>query len=153
MRAFVAFLLVTAVVFSPITASAQQWSPVEEEIWKAFEDWHDLMVKEGIDAGLDILHEKFMFWSSTQGAPKDKTAFTALMQFWTDRHPRVYSEVTRVAMRVVDKVAVGHYYLTAVHKTSEDQYGDYHGHWTVTFVKEKDRWLVLCLSGGPSETK
>ena len=153
MRAFVAFLLVAAVVAIPAVSLAKQWSPAEEEVWQVVDEWHDVILKEGFPGAERFLHKDLTFWGDGLGAPLTRDAFDKWFRFWDPREDWDHYQLARIEMHVVDNVAVCQYYLTVVLTTTKQETEVYKAQAQVTLIKKEGKWVVLSIFANPYEMK
>jgi hypothetical protein len=70
-RFFLLVTLATAALLQPWQASAQTWSPQQQEVWTVVQAWQAGMAK---DAGwMERFHHRdFRGWGADEPAPRDK---------------------------------------------------------------------------------
>jgi len=60
-----------AVLVSPMTTEAQQWSPAQEEVWKVVSEMNDRFYSGDIDGLYEFIDPNVVWWNTGSDVPGD----------------------------------------------------------------------------------
>jgi hypothetical protein len=140
--------LTIVLLLQPWNASAQTWSPHQQEVWGVVRaQWQASMAK---DAGWTerFLHGDFRGWTAGEPAPRDKESAGRWARYEMDGGSTVVQDLAPMAIVVHGNTAVVHYHYSQAQADREGKHRTVHGRYTDTLVKEDDQWRFLAWSGG-----
>jgi hypothetical protein len=140
--------LATAALLQPWQASAQTWSPQQQEVWSVVQaQWQAGMAK---DAGwMDrFLHRDFRGWGADEPAPRDRESASRWARYEMEGGSTVVQDLAPMAIIVHGNTAVVHYHFSQAGPDREGKHRTVHGRYTDTLVKEGNQWRFLAWSGG-----
>ncbi len=147
MRVLVASLAMIVVL--PLSASAQTWSPEQQEVWRAVQGCWAHFANENLDAALACHHKDFSGWLYGEPVPRDlNTTRTMVPYFFETRNTRAY-ELRPIAIRVHGNVAVIHYFYTEIQQLADGSENIEQGRWTDIMLKQDGKWVWIADHGGP----
>jgi hypothetical protein len=140
--------LAAVLLLQPWPASAQTWSPQQQEVWGVVQaQWQASMAK---DAGWmeRFLHRDFRGWTAGEPAPRDKESAGRWARYEMDGGSIVVQDLAPMAVVVHGNTAVVHYHYSQAQADREGKHRTVHGRYTDTLVKENGQWRFLAWSGG-----
>jgi hypothetical protein len=140
--------LAFALLLHPGQASAQTWSPQQQEVWAVVQaQWQATMAK---DTGWmeRFLHRDFRGWTADAPAPRDKESAGRWALYDMETGYTVVQELAPMAIVVHGNTAVVHYHFSQARADREGRHRTVHGRYTDTLVKENNEWRFLAWSGG-----
>jgi ketosteroid isomerase-like protein len=140
--------LAVALLLLPWQASAQTWSPQQEEVWSVVQSqWQASMAKD-MEWMERFLHPDFRGWSLSDPAPRDKESASRWARYEMEGGTTLVQDLVPMAIVVHGNVAVVHYYYSQAQTDREGEHKTVHGRYTDTLVKDNDQWRFLSWSGG-----
>jgi type II secretory pathway pseudopilin PulG len=148
-RLAILIALATAALLQPSQASAQTWSPQQQEVWVSVQArWAALA--SGPDSKVCVLHPDFRAWTASEPFPFDGESATQWTRYDMESVSTVVRNLVPMTIAVAGDTAVVHYYFYAPSRADrEGQHRSVRGRYTDTLVKESNRWRFLAWSGGP----
>jgi hypothetical protein len=147
-RLAIVIALASAALLQPAQASAQTWSPQQQEVWTVVQaQWRASMAK---DAGWTerFLHRDFRGWGADAPAPRDKESASRWARYEMEGGSTAVQDLTPMAIVVHGNTAVVHYHFSEAQTDREGKHRTVHGRYTDTLVKEGNQWRFLAWSGG-----
>jgi ketosteroid isomerase-like protein len=147
-RSAILIALATAALLQPWQASAQTWSPQQQEVWTVVQaQWQASMAK---DAGWmeRFLHPDFRGWGADEPAPRNKESASRWARYDMEGGAIVVQDLAPMAIVVHGNTAVVHYHYSQARTDREGKHRTAHGRYTDTLVKENNQWRFLAWSGG-----
>ena len=143
-----AFAGLALVVLLPVSASAQQWSAEQLEVWQVELDvWK--MDLSGDRTWIDkYVHDDLLAWSNDELVPLSKSSIDKWYRFENAGSKYPVHELYPIGIVVNGNVAVVHYFYSL---GEEDAKGERHtrrGSYTDVLVKENGTWRYLTWRGG-----
>jgi hypothetical protein len=140
--------LAVALLLQPWQASAQTWSPQQQEVWGVVQaQWQASMAK---DTGWmeRFLHRDFRGWTAGEPAPRDKESAGRWARYDMESGSTVVQDLVPTAIVVHGNTAVVHYHYSQARTDREGKHRTVHGRYTDTLVKEGNQWRFLAWNGG-----
>jgi ketosteroid isomerase-like protein len=141
-------LLVACLLILPSSASAQQWSPAQQEVWRTVEAYSQMFQQRNLDGALAYFHDDYRGWYNRNALPNTKQS----LQLWLPHHFAnsrvIVSEVQPLAIQVFDDVAVVHYNYSEIVQQGDNAPRHETGRWTDVLKKVNGRWLIIGDHGG-----
>ncbi|MET0619049.1 MAG: nuclear transport factor 2 family protein [Thermoanaerobaculia bacterium] len=141
------FVLLVSVIVAP-AASAQTWTPEQQEIWKVEElQWKMSMEKDAtwIDK---MVHPNISVWEVDRPMPQNKASLTRWNKYTSSNSTILEQEIFPISISITGNVAVVQYtYLTARENYKKER-ETVSGRWTDILIKEGGRWMFIAWAGG-----
>jgi ketosteroid isomerase-like protein len=136
----VVFLLVSS-------ASAQQWSPEQQDVWKGVQTYWEAGMSGNASDFLSYFDDSYLGWSYSSQAPGTKADASKSLNYWLPKGKVAYYTLTPAKIWVNGDFAYVHYYYTQVTEmdgkpTSEK------GRWTDILMKKNGKWMMVGDHGG-----
>ncbi len=127
-----------------------QWSSEQKKVWNAVEKLWELFAKEDLEGCLSCFHPDFRGWYSKDTLPRNKTVARKWSPFFFETTETLVHELNPLAIDIYGNVAFTHYFYKVAYKDAEGKHKLDRGRWTDIYVKEGDKWLLICDHGGPT---
>ena len=134
-------------------ASAQEWSPEQQEIWKVEQQqWEKSAAKDfsWIDT---MVHQNMRFWDTGAPMPRDKASLKHWSRFDADNGSTLEHELFPISATVTGNIAVVQYNYIIARENYKKERETVTGHYTDVLVKDGGRWLFLAWAGGDDPKK
>jgi hypothetical protein len=138
--------LALALLLQPWQASAQRWTPKQQEVWGVVEShWRSVMAMDSRWMQGTLHSDE---WRASEPYPHDEVRAGR----WPDYGMESVSTVVRdlVPMEILCRgdTAVVHYDYSQTQAELEGKHRTVHGCYTDTLVKEGSRWRLLAWAAG-----
>ncbi len=135
------------------TASAQEWSPEQQEIWKVEQQqWKMSAAKD--QSWIDtMVHQNMRFWETGAPMPRDKASLKHWSRFDADNGSTLEQELFPISATITGNIAVVQYNYVIARENYKKERETVTGHYTDVLVKEGSRWLFLAWAGGDDPKK
>lgn len=128
-------------LFNNLGAVNQEYSEAEKKVWNVEERYWECWINKDIEGYLSLLHEDFLGWASSLELPGDKKAAREFVQnFWTQIELLAF-EMKPAGIKIIDDVAVVHYFLIWKDKDG-NQVGSMY-RITHTWMKQGEKWQLI----------
>ena len=133
-----------SVMCAPTAASAQEWSPEQQEVWD-----FELSCQESKEAWIGCFHEDYVAWGDmTLGVPFVKADVASLGGYNWDTNEVLTQHMKPVSIKVLGNFAVVLVIYTATNRSSETgEVVATSQAWTDICVKEDGRWYWIADHG------
>lgn len=129
-------------------ASAQTWSPEQQEIWQ-FEEQQWRMSAEEDASWVDTMtHPNLSYWSVDQPGPQNRESLARWVRYGNASNTVLEQELFPISITITGEVAVVHYRYTTASENYKKEREIVTGRYTDILVKENGRWLFLSWAGG-----
>ena len=132
----------------PATASAQEWSAAQKDVWKNVEAYWALDAAGKTEEFLAYFHSDYSGWSLRNPMPGDKETARRFITHGHQTNKTLVYSITPVAIKIHDNVAFAHYYWTQVTQDKGDKKKESSGRWTDILMKQGDKWVLIGDNGG-----
>ncbi|MCX6235166.1 MAG: nuclear transport factor 2 family protein [Bacteroidetes bacterium] len=126
---------------------AQEWSPVQKEVWKNVNDYWALMAKGDINGFLGYMHNDYLGWDNEDPLPATKEDSQKWLQFSFQFTKILNYSIKPLGIKVYGDVAFVHYYYYIV-RESDGKKNWEQGRWTDILLKQVDKWVMIGDHGG-----
>jgi hypothetical protein len=134
-------------------ASAQTWSPEQQEIWR-FEEQQWKMAKDKDLSWIDkMVHPNLNYWDVDQVAPRNKASLTRWNRYSNANSTVLEQELFPVSATITGNIAVVQYRYTIARENYKKERETVSGRYTDILVKENNRWLFIAWAGGDDPKK
>ncbi len=147
------FLVILALSVAAGAASAQTWSPEQQEVWR-FEELQWKMNAEKDMTWIDkMVHPNLSYWEAGHPAPQNKASLSRWNRFSNSSSTILEQEIFPISVTITGNVAVVQYHYEIVRENYQKTRESVTGRWTDILVKEGGRWLFLAWAGGDDPKK
>lgn len=134
-------------------ASAQTWSPEQQEIWK-FEQQQWQMSKDNDSSWIEkMVHPNVRYWEIGQPMPQDKASLTRWNRYTSASSSVLEHELFPIAATITGDVAVVQYHYQIARENYKKERETVTGHYTDVLLKENGQWRFLAWEGGDDPKK
>ena len=140
-------MMVLVISISSISASAQEWSSQQKEVWKTVSDYWAVMAKGDINGFLNYFHDDYSGWGYDMKVPGNKEDARKWLTFGAQSKKVLIYDIKPLSISVMDNFAFVHYYYTMVSESDGKKKPD-EGRWTDILVRQGGKWLLLGDHGG-----
>jgi len=142
---FTFLILVTLCAFS---ASAQQWTDAQKEVWATIKAYNDISAKGDAQGFLSYFDDSYCGWSYVLDAPSVKDEATTAINYWIANSKTLYYTITPAKIWVNGDFAFVHYYYTQYTEDNEGKKEWEKGRWTDILMKKEGTWMMVGDHGG-----
>jgi ketosteroid isomerase-like protein len=141
---FVLFALTVTLAAAP--AVAQEWSPVQKEVWKAVEAAWAAEMSGDLETYMSSYHPEFVGWGANNAFVRSKEYVRQVSEYTKATTKYLIHALMPHAIKVHGNVAIVHYTYVFITEDEEGRQGD-QGHYTDVLLKEGDKWLTIADHG------
>jgi hypothetical protein len=140
--------LAILLIIQPLQASAQTWSPQQQEVWGVVQTrWAALA--RGPDSTGWLLHPDFRAWTAGEQFPSDGESVGQWTRHDMESFSTVIQNLVPVAIAVDGDSAVVHYHFYAPRRADgKGTLRTVRSRYTDTLVKDNNKWRFLAWKGG-----
>lgn len=135
----------------PATASAQEWSAAQKEVWKNVEAYWALDAAGKTDDFLAYFSSDYVGWNWRSALPGDKETVRKFVSHDHQVTKTLVYHIQPVAIKIHDNIAFVHYYWTQISQSAGDKEKYSNGRWTDILMKQGDKWVLIGDNGGTSK--
>lgn len=142
-------VLLVVIIFFAFSKNilAQQWSPLQMEVWNTIEaQWK--ADKDGQNWIEEFVHPNCIGWNMNTPMPRDKAATNRWFNIYNSFSKTLEYQVAPLAIVVIDNIAIAHYYYLLLNETYEGKKVWEKGRWTDILLKDGNKWQFLGWQGG-----
>ncbi len=151
-RSFV--LVVCLVALASLSlASAQTWSPEQQEIWKLEEQQWKMDMEKDSSWIEKMIHPNLSFWAADQPAPQNKASIVRWNRFNSASSTVLEQELFPISITITGNVAVVQYHYVTVRENYKKERERATGRYTDVLIKEGGRWQFIAWAGGDDPKK
>jgi hypothetical protein len=130
------------------TASAQEWSPEQQEIWKFEQQQWKMSAAEDLSWIDTMVHPNMRFWETGAPMPRDKASLKHWSRFDADNGSTLEQELFPISATITGNVAVVQYDYVIARENYKKEREIVTGHYTDVLIKDGGRWMFLAWAGG-----
>jgi len=135
------------------SASAQTWTPEQQEIW-TFEQQQWQLSKDNDASWIEkMVHPNLRYWEVGAPLPQDKASLSRWNRYNSSSSTVLEQELFPVAATITGNVAVVQYRYQIARENYKKERETVHGHYTDILVKENGKWMFLAWEGGDDPKK
>jgi hypothetical protein len=135
------------------TASAQTWSPEQQEIWRLEEQQWKMDAAKDLTWIETMVHPNISIWNVEFPAPQNKDSLARWGKYGSETSTVLEQEVFPISVTITGNVAVAQYRYRVASENYKKEREIRTGHYTDVFIKEGGRWLFIAWAGGDDPTK
>lgn len=143
--------LVLAVFTS--AASAQTWSPDQQEVWRFEEQQWKMSAEKDLSWIEKMVHPNISYWDVGRPAPQNKASLAKWNRYTSASSTILEQEIYPVSITITGNVAVVQYTYAMARENYKKEREAITGRYTDVLVKEGGRWLFLAWAGGDDPKK
>jgi ketosteroid isomerase-like protein len=134
-------------------ASAQTWSPAQQEVWRLEEQqWQ--MAKDKDVSWIDkMVHPNLSYWDNDQVAPRTKASLTRWNRYSNRNNTVLEQELHPISLTITGNIAVAQYRYTIARENYKKERETFTGRYTDVFVKDGGQWKFIAWAGGDDPKK
>ncbi len=153
LRALFSTFALLALVAMAAPASAQTWSPEQQEIWKLEEQqWQ--MAKDKDLSWIDkMAHPNLSYWDVGQHMPQNKASLGRWSRYDSTNATVLEQELFPIAITITGNIAVVQYRYMVARENYKKERETVWGRYTDVLLKEGGRWLFITWAGGDDPKK
>jgi ketosteroid isomerase-like protein len=141
------FLSVLFFITSP-PASAQEWSPEQQDVWKGVQAYWEAGMAEDPSSMLTYWDDSYSGWSNNNEAPSTKAEVTKYFNYWYKKAKIQYYTLKPAKIWVNGNFAYVHYYYNQVSEKADGTPMSENGRWTDILMKKNVKWMLVGDHGG-----
>jgi hypothetical protein len=134
-------------------ASAQTWSPEQQELWKLEELQWKMAMEKDLSWIEKMVHPNISYWGAEQPAPQNKASLVRWDRFRASSSTVLEQEIFPIAITITGNVAVVQYRYMSVSENYKKDRETVTGRYTDVLIKEGGRWLFIAWAGGDDPKK
>jgi Domain of unknown function (DUF4440) len=134
-------------------ASAQTWSPEQQEIWKVEQkQWQ--MSQDGDSTWIDtMVHPNMRYWDVGQPMPQDTASLARWNRYTTANGKTLEHEIFPIAATITGNLAVVQYHYQVARENYKKEREMATGHYTDVLLKDNGVWKFIAWAGGDDPKK
>ena len=145
-----AFLVLVAVA---APASAQTWSPEQQEVWKVEELQWKLAAAKDSSWIEKMVHPNLSYWDKNRPGPQTKASLLLWDRYNNSSSTVLQQELFPIAIVITGNLAVVQYSYSVARENYKKEQELVSGRYTDVLVKEKGTWLFIAWAGGDDAKK
>lgn len=142
-----AMILVLVPLLGSLSLKAQEWTPVQQEVWNNVNAYWTLMAKGDIDGFLGYFHKDYVGWDTDDPIPGNKESASKWLHFMSQYNKVLIYELKPLTIKVYGDFAFAHYYYYMMNEVDGKRTPEM-GRWTDILMKQGDKWLMIGDHGG-----
>jgi hypothetical protein len=129
-------------------ASAENWSPEQQELWKLEQQQWAMSKSKDLSWIDTMVHQNMRYWETGAPMPRDKASLKHWGRFDSENSTTLEQELFPISATITGNVAVVQYYYMVATEDFKKERSTITGHYTDVLIKENGRWMFITWSGG-----
>jgi hypothetical protein len=129
-------------------ASAQAWSPEQQEIWKFEEKQWQMAAAKDLSWMDTMVHPNMRYWETGDPMPRDRASLKRWGRYSNENGTVLEQEIFPISATITGNVAVVQYHYMIARENLKKERETVTGHYTDVLIKENGRWLFIAWAGG-----
>ena len=129
-------------------ASAQSWSPEQQELWKLEEQQWKMAAAKDLSWMDTMVHPNLRFWETGAPMPRDRNSLKHWARYDSDNSTVLEQEIFPISATITGNVAVVQYHYMVASEDHKKERRMVTGQYTDVLIKENGRWLFIAWAGG-----
>jgi hypothetical protein len=146
------FLSIALFVFAG-TASAQSWSPEQQEVWRLEELQWKMSAEKDLSWIDKMAHPNLSYWDAAQPGPQNRASLARWSRYDATNVTVLEQELFPIALTITGNIAVAQYRYSVARENYKKERETVTGRYTDILVKEGGRWLFIAWAGGDDPKK
>jgi hypothetical protein len=134
-------------------ASAQTWSPEQQEVWKLEQQQWQMAKDKDLTWIEKMVHPNLSYWSNDAPAPQTRESVARWNRYSNANDTVLEQELFPLAIVITGNVAVVQYHYQIARENLKKERATAFGRYTDVLVKEGGRWLFIGWAGGDDPKK
>jgi hypothetical protein len=134
-------------------ASAQTWTPEQQELWKLEEKQWQMAKDKDLSWIETMVHANLSYWSSDSPVPQTKASLSRWNRYDNTNTTVLEQELFPHSITITGNVAVVNYHYQIARESYKKERETVRGRYTDVFVKDGGRWLFVAWTGGDDPKK
>jgi hypothetical protein len=130
------------------SASAQTWSPDQQEVWKVEEQQWQMAKDEDMSWIDKMVHPNLTYWETGMPSPQNRASLARWNRYNNANSAVLEQELYPISITITGNVAVVQYHYQIARENEKKERATVWGQYTDVLVKEGGRWLFLTWTGG-----
>ncbi len=130
------------------TASAQDWSPEQQELWQLEQQQWKMSAAKDLSWIDTMVHSNMRFWETDSPMPRDKASLKHWARFESDSGAVLHQELFPISATITGNVAVVQYHYMIATENYKKERETVTGQYTDVLIKENGRWMFIAWTGG-----
>ncbi|WP_345973954.1 nuclear transport factor 2 family protein [Sulfurimonas sp. HSL3-7] len=130
----------------------RDFSPEQSQLWKKVQSLWEMSRGRDKDQVRATLHPEYVGWDISTQLPHDREAAVGSV---TDDSPILQDYILQpLSVRIYDgRVGVVHYSYAATVLPKDGEAMRVTGKWSEVYLKDRNEWMMISVSGKPDELK
>jgi ketosteroid isomerase-like protein len=134
-------------------ASAQTWTPEQQELWK-FEELQWQMSKDKDSSWIEkMVHPNLTYWVTGAPVPQNRASLSHWNRYTNASSTVLEQELFPISITITGNIAVVQYRYQTAREDYKKERETVWGRYTDVLVKEGGRWLFIAWTGGDDPKK
>jgi hypothetical protein len=134
-------------------ASAQTWTPEQQELWK-FEELQWQMSKDKDSSWIEkMVHPNLAYWETGAPVPQNRASLSRWNRYTSANGTVLEQEILPLSITITGNIAVVQYRYQIAREDYKKERETVWGRYTDVLVKEGGRWLFIAWTGGDDPKK
>jgi len=135
------------------TASAQTWSPAEQEVWKLEEQQWQMSKDKDLTWIDKMVHANVSYWDVDAQSPQNKASLARWNRYGTTNGTVLEQELSPVAITITGNIAVVQYRYRVARENLKKERETVGGRYTDVLTKDGGKWMFIAWAGGDDPKK
>ncbi len=141
-------VFVLAVVLISASASAQSWTPEQQELWKLEEEIWQRDVSKDVGWVSTYMHPDATSWGIDQPVPRNRASVAKWDKYAYGNSTVLEHELFPLSIVISGDVAIVHFRYRSASENARKEREVTTGRYTDVLVRKGGRWLILATVGG-----
>jgi len=134
-------------------ASAQTWTPEQQELWR-FEELQWQMSKDKDSSWIEkMVHPNLTYWVTGAPVPQNRASLSHWNRYNNASSTVLEQELFPISITITANIAVVQYRYQTAREDYKKERETVWGRYTDVLVKEGGRWLFIAWTGGDDPKK
>jgi hypothetical protein len=134
-------------------ASAQTWTPEQQELWKLEEKQWQMAKDKDLSWIETMVHPNLSYWSNESPVPQTRTSLSRWNRYDNTNATVLEQELFPHSITITGNVAVVNYHYQIARESYKKDRETVRGRYMDVFVKDGGRWLFIAWTGGDEPKK
>ena len=119
------------------------WNDTQRDVWHNLENHWEQLINGNIDGFLKFIHPEFIGYGHESPLPVDRPWLEKWVGFWAKSTKVIICELRPIDIRLHGDIAILQYFIFTIEQNQVDQGKRVIRRYTMTWKREKDRWVVI----------
>ena len=122
---------------------SENWSKEQTDVWQNVLDHWDRLIEGNIEEFLKYIHPKFVGFGHESPLPVDRGWLEHWVGFWGKNMKFLIHALKPIHIVIHDDIAIVQYCIFVIAKGEAEKGNRTTRRYTMTWKKQKDRWIVI----------